>query len=90
MTALKYLKNKEWSMGNGQCPECCGVPSSWHGNPTHLTAETIGHEKGCLLAASIRDIGGETLMVGDFDGPDYETYWNDNGLLSTRLVSSKA
>lgn len=22
---IEYLRKKEWSMGNGQCPDCCGL-----------------------------------------------------------------
>jgi len=73
-------------MGNGQCPECCGVPESWHGTVNHLTADTIGHKKNCLLAASLREKGITPTMKGSFTGPDYETYWNDNGFLHTRIV----
>jgi len=68
MSAVKYLKDKEWSMGNGQCPECCGVPESWYGHPCHLKAETIGHKADCPLAASLRDLGDTPLMIGDFEG----------------------
>jgi len=30
---LEYLLKREWSMGNGQCPNCCGVPEGWLGHP---------------------------------------------------------
>jgi hypothetical protein len=79
---LKYLKDKEWSMGNGQCPECCGVPESWHGHPGNLTPETIGHNPDCVMAQMLRDLGETPLMKGDFSGPDYETYWTDDGFLA--------
>lgn len=85
MGALEYLKGKEWSMGNGQCPECCGVPESWHGHPCHLTAKNIGHRKNCGLAAALLELGDTPLMAGDFTGPDYELYWTESGGLLTRI-----
>ena len=27
---LEYLLDKEWSMGNGQCPVCCGCKPGFH------------------------------------------------------------
>ncbi len=56
MTILDYLKGKEWSMGNGQCPECYGVPDSWLGHPCHPTKDTLGHESDCVLASSIKQL----------------------------------
>lgn len=66
MSAASYLRGTEWSMGNGQCPECHGVPASWHGHPRFLTANTIGHKADCPLAAALRDVGETPLMLGDF------------------------
>ena len=75
-------------MGNGQCPECYGVPKSWHGHPDYLKARTIGHEINCKLAESLRGLGDEPLMKGDIAGPDYETYWTQEGFLSTRIITA--
>lgn len=84
-TALKYLREKEWSMGNGQCPECCGVPATWHGHPLHLTPETIGHKVGCELASAIRSAGGAPLMIGEFKSDvEFEPYITEKGFYSTR------
>lgn len=69
--STEYLKKHEWSMGNGQCPECCGVPASWHGHPCHMTAETIGHEADCSLAAALRDAGETPLMKGSASSEDW-------------------
>lgn len=66
MSSLKYLLKREWSMGNGQCPDCYGVPESWHGHPLHKEANTIGHTDKCALAAAIADAGGKPLYIGDF------------------------
>ena len=83
--AVKYLLKKEWSMGNGQCPDCYGVPARWHGHPLHLTSETIGHKKDCPLAASLVALGQTPLMIGDFKTAlVYESYITDGGFLSTR------
>lgn len=66
MSCLNYLKKLEWSMGNGQCPECCGVPPSWYGHPCHRTYGSIGHHKGCKLAASLKELGDSPLMMGEY------------------------
>ncbi len=60
--ARAWLKRKEWSMGNGQCPECFGVPPSWLGHPCYLTPDTIGHKFNCALAAVLKD----PIMLGYF------------------------
>lgn len=83
--AIKYLLKKEWSMGNGQCPECYGVPASWHGHPLHLSGETIGHKAGCTLAEALRVLGQTPLMIGDFKTDVVcESYITDGGFYSTR------
>lgn len=88
MSALDYLRKKEWSMGNGQCPECCGVHEGWLGHPLYLTDEGIGHKTECDLAAAIKSAGGEPLMIGQMNtGRKFETYWTASGFLSTREVA---
>lgn len=64
--ALAYLRNIEWSMGNGQCPECHGARASWYGHPCHRDPEGIGHRATCELAAAISALGEAPLMVGTF------------------------
>jgi len=87
MKAIDYLRGKEWSMGNGQCPECCGVPPDWHGHIVHLTGDTIGHEKKCPLASVLRDLGEVPVMIGGYKSDVvYETYWTESGFLSTRAL----
>ena len=84
--ALQYLKDSEWSMGNGQCPECHGVHEGWLGHPHHLTSEGIGHRVGCKLAASIKDVGGEPLMVGESkEDAEYEQGINKDGIFTTYI-----
>lgn len=81
-----YLKEKEWSMGHNQCPECSGVPPEWHGHPLFLIAETIGHKHDCPLAKALVEVGETPIMIGNYKSPIvYECYWNTSGLLSTRI-----
>lgn len=82
---LRRLLDKEWSLGNGQCPECHGVPEDWLGHPLHLTADTIGHEKDCLMAATLVGLGKHPLMKGNFSGPEHETHVTPDGFLTTRV-----
>ena len=83
--ATRYLRKREWSMGNGQCPDCCGVPESWHGHPCHMTAETIGHEAGCSLSKALRAMGERPLMKGKFKSDaQFEEYISDEGFYGTR------
>ena len=85
MSVRDYLKRQEWSMGNGQCPECCGVPASWHGHPCHMTADTIGHELDCPLADAMAELGMRPLYVGEYKSADqFETYISDSGIIGTR------
>ena len=60
---LPNLLRHEWSMGNGQCPECNGVPQSWLGHPCHPTQATIGHKANCPMARAIKQLGAEPLML---------------------------
>lgn len=64
MSALNYLKAREWSTGNGQCPDCYGAPESWHGHPCYPDPESIGHEKTCSLASAIIGAGGAVIFKG--------------------------
>lgn len=83
--AAEYLLKREWSMGNGQCPDCCGSPPKWHGHPLFPTANLIGHRLDCPLAASLRDLGETPLMLGGYHSDVvYESYINDGGFLATR------
>lgn len=61
---LKYLLKKEWSMGNGQCPECEGVPESWFPHPLCKTSSKLGHTRRCSLALAIKASGGTPLFLG--------------------------
>lgn len=64
--ALKYLLVKEFSAGNGQCPECWGAPPRWFGHPCFRDASLIGHHKDCELATAICEAGGSTVFLGEY------------------------
>lgn len=82
---IDYLKKLEWSIGNGQCPECNGVPESWHGHPLHMTADSIGHDRKCQLAEALLECGEKPMMKGDFSSDvEFEPFIGDDGSLGTR------
>lgn len=92
MSLLKKLLKEEWSLGNGQCPICYGVPSSWHGHPLYKLAKDIGHAKKCSLAGLIEDAGGFALRKGDFNSTiEWETCFVPMGgmnVFSTQIKGS--
>jgi hypothetical protein len=50
-SVTSYLKAKEWSLGNGQCPECYGS------KPRHKWwTITVGHKADCVLAKALEEI----------------------------------
>ncbi len=73
-----YLRRKEFSIGNGQCPECCGVPPSWLGHPLHRTQDTIGHKKDCDLAQAITSVGGSVVFIGEYKSFDFAPSYREN------------
>lgn len=78
--AIDYLRSKEWSMGNGQCPECHGTHEGWFPHPCYMTPDTIGHKTDCPLANAIKDGGGRVLFIGDFKSDKkYRTGWSECG-----------
>lgn len=84
-SVIKFLKDKEWSLGNGQCPECYGVPESWLGHPLYLNSKGIGHKDNCTIAKAMKDVGLKPLYIGKSKiKKEYETYINDIGIYSTR------
>ena len=55
----KYLRKKEWSMGNGQCDECEGLgPDMLGWDPS-----TFGHEKDCKFAKMMVELGLDVQYV---------------------------
>lgn len=49
---IKYLRKREYKMGNGQCPDCCGQKPNIGWWTNH-----IGHELNCPLAKSLTVLG---------------------------------
>lgn len=46
---ISYLKSKEWSLGQGQCPECLGCRPDFDINSSIIYREE-GHETNCKVA----------------------------------------
>lgn len=89
-TTLKYLLDKEWSMGNGQCPECCGVSEKWLGHFNHLDSTKLGHEKDCVIADMLIEHGIKPLFIGKSKlKQKYEIYVTDNGFVGVREVKKR-
>ena len=85
-TLYERWKDKEWSMGNGQCPECQGLPPSWHGHPCALTSNKIGHKPDCLVALTIEAFGGAVIRLGDYRDPrEFECFIDGYGFYDTRV-----
>ena len=58
--AVRYLRKNEWSMGNGQCPDCCGSqPGKWDFRPECKE----GHKFDCLLAGALSSFGDDVYVV---------------------------
>lgn len=73
---LAQLRQKEWSIGNGQCPVCGGVNEAWHGHPLYTDPGKIGHRTKCHLAADIKQLGETPLYIGIYKSKkEFETYW---------------
>lgn len=64
MTALEFLRKDEWTMGNGQCPDCCGhAPGKWAPHPCVPTKAHEGHKPDCGRAAAITELGGAVVYA---------------------------
>lgn len=61
-SARKFLSDREWSMGNGQCPDCFGVHMGWLGHPVHPDSSSIGHKSHCKRASAMLDLGMNPVM----------------------------
>jgi hypothetical protein len=48
---IKHLRKREWSMGNGQCHDCCGSQPN-----VGWWTKTVGHERGCKLALCLEEL----------------------------------
>jgi len=58
--ALDFLKRAEWSVGNGQCPQCMGLSPNFFDRATDTPpfAKT-GHKQNCAHAELIQFIRGK-------------------------------
>lgn len=63
--AWAYLRKQEWSMGNGQCPECHACGPSWLGFGGWGTS--IGHRDNCGMAASLEALGQKVVRSLEYD-----------------------
>ena len=53
-----YLSQKEYSMGHGQCPECCGLhPEFGLGSANPAAPDQTGHYKKCKFAKMLKELG---------------------------------
>lgn len=78
---------KEWSMGNGQCPKCYGVPESWLGHPLFLESGRLGHKKEYSLAARMNKLGLDPLYIGEsILTTCYEHHTSNEGFWGTREI----
>ena len=64
---IDYLQAREWSMGNGQCPDCCGLSLDWLRHFTYLPDRRAGHKLDCKLAGALREAGVEPMLEGDVE-----------------------
>lgn len=66
MITITYLRRDEWSMGNGQCPECHGLApdARWDGHVClRLSDWSAGHRAHCQLAAALQELGVQPVMA---------------------------
>tara|TARA_R110002126_G_scaffold182843_3_gene331464 strand:- start:2353 stop:2646 length:294 start_codon:yes stop_codon:yes gene_type:complete len=68
--AIKYLRDKEWSMGHGQCDDCCGLSPNKY---WHLTCgDKQGHKLHCEFAKVLIDMGEKVFFIGDELDPEVQ------------------
>lgn len=62
-TTIKFLRKDEWSMGNGQCHECCGnEPGKWYPHPCVPSPQHEGHAPNCDLAKALLELGQDVIF----------------------------
>lgn len=64
-SAWAFLRKQEWSMGNGQCPECHAQGPSWLGFGGW--GYEIGHKEGCGMAAALEAVGQKVVHKAKYD-----------------------
>ena len=81
-TTIEFLRKKEWSMGNGQCPDCCGLGVTFE---KQSDAKDIGHKKNCTRAKALRELGEKPLMKGKYVPEfEWEDFLTENGIFGRR------
>lgn len=55
------IRAREWTMGNGQCHECCGTKDGFNGHSLSYNKFDMGHEKGCSIGEILEAFGEEVL-----------------------------
>jgi len=62
--AIAYLRQREWSMGSGQCPDCCGMKTDFGCGTDNIWKDSPkGHERECPLAIALTGLGESPLML---------------------------
>lgn len=69
--AIKALREREWTMGNGQCEICHGLDTHWYETGQEWEASAIGHEKGCAVSLALQVLGESPIIKGEWE-PGYE------------------
>ena len=64
--ALEFLTKTEWTMGNGQCGDCCGLGESFVFGWGCGGRDSWGHELMCPRAKAIESIGGNPFYKSTF------------------------
>lgn len=72
--AIKFLRDREWTAGNGQCHECLGVSDKWYGDIRYTNASSIGHHADCKIALALHNLGEIPIMRGAYIPPDGSTH----------------
>lgn len=72
--AVRYLREREWTMGNGQCHDCCGLAPG-----RNWWTPTIGHTRNCKLARALDSLG--ELIDWEQPNPDARNIpiWDPKG-----------
>jgi hypothetical protein len=64
--AIRALKSREWTMGNGQCELCQGLSPAWYEKGQNWDANEIGHKQNCPIALSLQAMGESPVMLGEY------------------------
>lgn len=72
-STISFLRKNEWTMGNGQCPDCYGLSpyGRWEKHPCNT--EGVGHKRSCDRAIALEGLGEEVIYI-----PKATRYNRDN------------